>query len=589
MNYQLINKQTVLNDMQQIFYNRGIPLTQINDYLNPRYENTLSPLLLGNIEEGAKLLIRHISLGNPVGILVDCDCDGFTSSALLINYLTELFPAWAKNRIVYYLHEDKTHGLSDSINKIIHSGVSLVIVPDAGGGDGIYAQQLKEVGIDTLIIDHHETTYNSCAPAIVINNQLENYPNPTLSGVGVVYKFCEYIDSLLGKNYASKFLDLVAVGCIADLMPLKNLETLYYIQEGLNHLNNPFIVAMRTAQDYSISKHGGELNPFTVGFYIAPFINATIRCGTEQEKLLIFESMLSEKGKELVPSGKRGAKNTFVEKAEEACRVSSNIKARQNKIRDEKLDVIEDLINKQWNKEDPVIIVRITHEYNMNKEILGLIANILVNKYQRPIMLLNETEEDGVPCWAGSCRNYQYSEIENFRNVIENIPESNYASGHASAFGASVPQNKFYDFQQHLNEELKDIDFTAMYRVDFQFNYHASFSDTIFTICNLKKYYGQGFQEPYIAITGIRCNNENVQLLSKDKNPTLKITLPNGVSLMKFKSSEEEYNSIVKNNHLETSIDVVGKCEINYWNGTAYPQVIIEDYNKTELTKIYGF
>ena len=87
-------------------------------------------------------------------------------------------------------------------------------------------------------------------------------------------------------------------------------------------------------------------------------------------------------------------------------------------------------------------------------------------------------------------------------------------------------------------------------------------------------------KEPLIAIENIKISEDNVQLMSKDKNPTLKITLPSGLSLIKFKSSVEEYQNLISN---KTSIiTAVGKCEENVWNFTSSPQIIIEDY---EITK----
>lgn len=374
------------------------------------------------------LLISHIKQGSKVGILIDPDCDGFSSTSLLFNYLDKLFPSWASKNLIYYIHENKQHGLSDMVECIIDSKVQLVIVPDAGGSDGIYAQQLKDAGIDTLLLDHHHTSLEECAPAIVINNQLGSYPNTTLSGVGVVYKFCQYIDNLLNINQADYFLDLVAVGCVADLMPLTDYETLYYIRQGLKYINNPFIEAMVNEQAYFIEKHGG-FDPFCIGFYIAPFVNATIRVGTLEEKEMLFKAMLERFHYKLIPSGKRGHKGEMVPLAAEACRITSNVKARQTKVRDENLEVIEQLIKERELTKNKMLVVQLEKELNIDKNILGLIANVLMEKYQRPILLLNETEEEGQKAWAGSCRNYEYCEIEDLRSFIENQPGVLYSQG----------------------------------------------------------------------------------------------------------------------------------------------------------------
>ena len=581
MRYKLLSEEIPFyTPIEQIFSNRGISLSEINHYKNVSIQDTHSPELFENIEAGVSLLVKHLKSFNKTGILVDCDTDGFTSAALLYNYLYFLFPNWASRNLIYFIHEDKQHGLSDSVDKIVESGVKLIIVPDAGGGDGKYAKDLKEKGIDTLIIDHHHIEIQNCEPAIVINNQLGAYPNQTLSGVGVVYKFCQYIDKCLTINAADNFLDLVAVGCVADLMPLTDYETLYYIREGLKNIKNPFIKAMVSEQSYSISKHGG-LDPYAVGFYIAPFINATIRVGNNDEKLMLFQALLDSKGNSLVPSGKRGHKGEEVPLAEEACRICANVKSRQTKLRDDNLIAIEKIIEEEELLKNKIVAVRLPKELGIDKNILGLIANILMDKYQRPILLLNETEEEIISdlsinskkAWAGSARNYQYSEIEDFRKFLEELPQTLYAEGHANAFGVAILDENFDSFIEQTNELLKDIDFSPVYRVDAIFNKDTAPS-YILDINDLKPYYGQGFEAPYIAFEEIKVDSNNLQLMSKDKNPTLKITLDSGIEFIKFKSSEEEYNNL-----LNTVIDIVGTCSANIWYGKITPQVIIEDYS----------
>lgn len=581
MRYTLLSEEIPFyTPIEQIFSNRGIPLSEINHYKNVSIQDTHSPELFENIEAGVSLLVKHLKSSNKTGILVDCDTDGFTSAALLYNYLYFLFPNWASRNLVYFIHEDKQHGLSDSVDKIVESGVKLIIVPDAGSGDGKYAKDLKEKGIDTLIIDHHHIEIQNCEPAIVINNQLGAYPNQTLSGVGVVYKFCQYIDKCLTINAADNFLDLVAVGCVADLMPLTDYETLYYIREGLKNIKNPFIKAIVSEQSYSISKHGG-LDPYAVGFYIAPFINATIRVGNDDEKLMLFQALLDSKGNSLIPSGKRGHKGEEVPLAEEACRICANVKSRQTKLRDDNLIAIEKIIEEEELLKNKIVAVRLPKELGIDKNILGLIANILMDKYQRPILLLNETEEEIISdlsinskkAWAGSARNYQYSEIEDFRKFLEELPQTLYAQGHANAFGVAILDEDFNSFIEQTNELLRDIDFSPVYRVDAIFNKDTAPS-YILDINDLKPYYGQGFEAPYIAFEEIKVDSNNLQLMSKDKNPTLKITLDSGIEFIKFKSSEEEYNNL-----LNTVIDIVGTCSANIWYGKITPQVIIEDYS----------
>ena len=109
------------------------------------------------------------------------------------------------------MHEGKSHGLSDVMDYIFHKDFELIILPDSSSNDYEYHQQLKLAGMKTIILDHHEADHIS-EDAIVINNQLSDYPNKFLSGAGVVWQFCKYLDSLLNKDNADNYLDLVALG-----------------------------------------------------------------------------------------------------------------------------------------------------------------------------------------------------------------------------------------------------------------------------------------------------------------------------------------------------------------------------------------
>jgi single-stranded-DNA-specific exonuclease len=263
-----------------------------------------------------------------------------------------LFPSYTQTHIYFRIHTGKQHGL---IPETVEDNIKFVILPDASSNDYEAHKEMYDRGIDVLVIDHHEAEKIS-EYACVINNQLCDYPTKSLSGVGMVYKFCSYIDSLLGKDYANLFLDLVAVGMIGDMMDLRDFETKHLVTLGLNQIRNPYLKGMIDTQEYSISK-GGGLSPFTVGFYIAPQINATIRVGTQDEKLILFESMLDYRGYEQIPSTKRGCKGQTETRVEQACRNCTNIKNRQTKARDAGLETIKQIIESQNLLENKILVI----------------------------------------------------------------------------------------------------------------------------------------------------------------------------------------------------------------------------------------
>lgn len=214
MKYKLIKDiNQKYNAVEQVLTNRGIPYNEIGHYLNTTDADINKPEAFGQncLKAAAQCLISHISANHKALVIVDCDCDGFTSAALLINYLHDLFPSWVETKLKWWVHEGKQHGLNDCMDYIDSHNFDLILVPDAGSNDYEAHAALKSKGIDTIILDHHLAEKVS-SDAIVINNQLSDYPNKELSGVGVVYQFCRYIDEKIQNNYADYYLDLVALG-----------------------------------------------------------------------------------------------------------------------------------------------------------------------------------------------------------------------------------------------------------------------------------------------------------------------------------------------------------------------------------------
>lgn len=284
MKYKLIEPiiPQELDVVNRVLTNRGIPLEDVEHYLQTCADDVIDPSCIARIKDGAQLLIQHLVNQDKIFILIDSDADGYTSAALLINYLNVLFPGLTQNNIQYGYHEGKGHGLSDIISWLISQNFKLVICPDSSSNDYNEHKLCYDNGIDVLVIDHHEA--DQISPyACVINNQLCNYPTKSLSGAGMVYKFCCYLDKILQTNEAYNFIDLAAIGMVADMMDIRDFETKELITEGITHLYNPFIKEMVNSNSVMINRAGG-LTPHTIGFYIAPFINAVTRVGTLEEK-----------------------------------------------------------------------------------------------------------------------------------------------------------------------------------------------------------------------------------------------------------------------------------------------------------------
>lgn len=582
MKYKLKN-EVRYPPITQIFINRGFQEENIVKYMNANAGDLISPLKLDNMREGACMLIRHLAAKDPVFIQVDPDADGFTSAAFLINYISAIFPS-ARNLITYRFQEGKEHGL---FCDTIPEEAKLVIAPDSASNNIEVHKQLTERGVDVLVLDHHEC--DEISPyACIVNNQTCDYPNKTLSGVGIVFKFCWYIDTLLGGNIeynrAEDFIDLAALGIISDMVNLTHIETRFIVKQGLEHIKNPFFKTMVEKNAYQL---GEEVTPIGVAFYVAPYINATIRSGTAEQKELLFRSMLNEDAELLIPSTKRGCKGQTETIVTQAIRNCVNVKKHQDDAKKNEMAKIEetllqdgDLINQK--------ILFIQLQEKVDKNLVGLIANQLMGKYQKPVILMNRYEdiaEDGETSvrWSGSARNVARSALKNFREFVLDSGLAQYAEGHASAFGVSFTDEAALQFLNYANIKLQNIDFSPTYKVDFIFEGNAQIEQDILNIASLSSYWGQGFEECLIAIKNVKVTEKNLTLMSKDKNPTLKISLPNGVDLIKFKSSEEEYNSLLPEKGKALYITVVGTCAKNEWCGNINAQVLLEDYEINEI------
>ena len=568
MKYKLIAKPNKnYSPMQQILVNRGIDVKDIEHYLKTSDADILNPDLLDNMVEGVKRLISAIKNQEKMFLIVDCDADGFTASAALVNYIYKVFPS-AMDLLSIQLHEGKEHGIEEKwLEEIVANEYKLVICPDASSNDYKQHKFLKDNGIDVLVLDHHDAEEVS-ENAIIINNQLSDYPNKTLSGVGVVYKFCSKIDELMKIKEADTILDLVSLGMIADMMDMRTFETKHLIQKGLTKIENPFFRALVERQAYSI---GETVTPIGVAFYIAPLINATIRVGTQAEKEVMFKAMLNHCAYDMIPSTKRGEKGKTETIVTQAVRNATNVRNRQKKARDNGFEYVEQIIAANNLDKNKIIVVQVSED--LDKNLTGLIANQLMAKYQKPVLLVRETDEGLL---QGSARGYDKSELKDLKSFLLESGFMEYAEGHAAAMGVGLYKDKVNALVDYSNTVLANYDFSACYDVDYEYMSNDFKAQDIVDIGSMKGLWGKGIDEAMVVIKGIKITSNNITLMSANKNPTIKITLQNGTSIIKFGASQAEFESLKSSGY--TEIDVIGTCAINEWQGMITLQILIKDY-----------
>lgn len=596
MKFQLmrnVNNYLSSSTTAYILENRGIPASTLQHYLNTTDDDINSPLLFGEekLVAAARTLIKHIHANHNCLVIVDSDCDGYTSAAIIINYLYDLFPAWVTNHLQWFIHDGKQHGLSDCVDALLECNYSLVILPDSSSNDFEYHRLLAEDATDVIVLDHHEAEHIS-EYAIVINNQLSNYPNKNFSGAGVTWQFCRYIDYLMKTNYAEEYIDLVALGNCADMMDTRSIETKHIINKGFKqeNLKNPFIYEMANKNHFKLGS--GDLTFMGVAFYIAPFVNAMVRSGTQEEKKLLFNSMLKFKAFEMIPSNKRGHKLGEMERTvDQALRTVTNVKNRQTRAQDAGLEFLENMIKEQNLLEHKVLLF-LLEPGQIDRNIAGLIANKFMAKYQRPCCILTKVTEKidnnkTKISYQGSARGYDKGGVDNFKDMCAAAPGVIFAEGHQSAFGlgiewgyeeveygAEVNGDFMIQFIDYTDEALKDMNSEPMYYVDYIFNEKDIDANTIIEIAEMDNIWSSSVDEPLIAVKGIKVTKE---MLNFYKENTIKISLSNNISLMLFNTNREEYEKLYSEDGF-VEINAVCKCNKNEWNGRVSAQLFIEDY-----------
>lgn len=527
----------------------------------------------------ARTLLTHIQNRDPILVIVDPDCDGYTSSAILINYLYDLFPNFVENCLHWFHHEGKQHGLSDVVGA---ENYQLIIAPDSGSNDYDEHLELAKLNIPVIILDHHEAEIVS-PNAIVINNQLSGYPNKSLTGAGVTWQFCRYLDYSLNKNLADQYRDLVALGDMADMADLRQIETKHLITTGFRdeNIKNPFIAAMARKNAYSL---GNKITPMGAAFYIAPFVNAMVRSGTQEEKELLFKSMLSFEAFKKVPSTKRGHNFGDVETVvEQAIRVATNVKNRQTKAQDSMLEKLESKIISD-NLLQHKVLLFLLDTGAIDKNIAGLVANKFMSKYQRPCCILTKCQIDDKIVYQGSARGCDLAGVSQFKDICAAAPGVTFAQGHQGAFGLGITLDEVAAFLSYTDQALNDMSSEPIYYVDYIYENTDVSPQNILDIAYLNELWGTGMPEPYIAIRSLRISKDIVTVYEK-KNLTLKITLPNKISIMLFDAPEDLCDKLQNQNPGYYTFDIVGRCNANEWGGSVTPQIFIEDYEITGQTK----
>lgn len=580
--------------LERILTQAGVE--DIYEFLHVNKSHTHSPFLLRNMEDGIQLL--HSKLGGIIFIKRDPDVDGYTSSAYLKGFINDISP---DTQIVCSTSYQKEHGIFIDDIKDIVENINLIIIPDAGSSSVNECKEIVEkYNIPILIIDHHEIDPEIMKYATLINCMDGQYPNNTLSGVGVVHKFCLAYAERYGirEEVCNYYLDLVSLGMIADSMDMRNLETRYYALEGLKEENRHNLLIKELALKYEDDmKLGFTLD--SIGWVIAPKMNGLIRYGTPDEQNDLFRALCGEKeDRAYQPRRPRGAgKNSPKPPIEihslqkTMARVCGNAKERQDKAVREYMKILDEAIQEQHLDRNSVIIIDAT-EIVDKKTVTGLVANKLAEKYHRPIVILRSRTDEK---YGGSGRGYDKGKIVDFRTFLNetNVFE---CAGHDNAFGVSLAKKDLSKAIELCNEKLKLDDLVTIHEVDYKVKAENLTSKAVMKVAESYEIWGKGVPEPTFVITDIQIPAKDI-IGYGENNGFIKFNY-NGIDYIKKYCCKGEWEemtlrdrNVLGENKKTLHMTIIGNFVLNEWEGQRYPQVKIkffesEEYIPTSKNKV---
>lgn len=579
MNYKTYLKQQFPTVTEQVLYGRCI--NDIETWLNADIKNIESWEFLDNISAAVKEFKIVIENNLNACIIVDPDVDGYTSAAILVNFLYSLYPEWVNEHLTYIHHTGKQHGLCD-MRESIPKDTHLIICPDSASNDYEEHNFWNNYFVSIIVLDHHETEYLSTGPrTIIVNNQLCAYKNKNLSGAGIAWQFCRAYNDIYECN-GDISTDLCALGNCGDMMDYRSVETKAIIQEGLKNVTNPFFNELLINNEYTLNKYGGRLCYKAIAFAVVPFINAVVRSGTQEEKDMVFRAMCKPWCFEKVPNTKRGHRGEEWPLYQQAAYLTTAIKRRQTKLEMESMALLERKINDKHLYDDNIIVC-CCEPGEVEPNIRGLAANKLASKYQRPCLVLtkNKTKDDDRYYYRGSARNYSMSVVQNLKIVEESTGLTEYVQGHSNAHGISIAEEDIAAFVSAMNEKYKGVPKEATYWVDYIFGMDEADPNILLQLAECSSFWGQDIPASQVAIENIDISRCRCQLCGA-KNNTLRMVLPNGLVLVKFGITEEEYNKMFIPN---TDMTCIVSPSKNVFNGVTSGEGFIDDYIIFQRTK----
>ena len=544
---ELMEKYDLNEILARILVNKN--LTEKKDidlFMNPTRKDFHDPFLMPDMEIIVDRILKAIESKEKIMIYGDYDADGITSITVLKSFLEERgleVSSYIPNRL------DEGYGLNkEAIKKIFDDGYRLVITVDCGISGIAEVDYANSLGIEILITDHHEPAETlPNALAVVDAKRKDNkYPFNQLAGVGVVFKLIQAISIKLNLNEKEflKYLDIVCIGTISDIVPLVD-ENRVIAKLGLKLIaqtRNLGLKALLEVIGFS------NIDSTAVSFGLAPRINACGRMGDEQVALDLFLS------------------KDFAEAKKFALKLNEyNIERQtiEKRIFEEATEKIE-----KDEKNNTCIVVG---SEGWHHGIIGIVASKVTEMYFKPSILICFEGADG----KGSGRSIPGFDLhEALMKCSKNLEKF---GGHAMAVGITLKKEKFEKFKEEFEEYAKSLEIdkiVPVINVDSELSLKNVDIDSVKSL-KLLEPYGEANKMPLFMFRNLKINS--IRSLSDGKH--LRLTLKDDnymINAIGFNMGElaEEYL-------IDDKVDIVGNLDINSFNGMESIQIILKDMRKS--------
>jgi single-stranded-DNA-specific exonuclease len=545
---------------EQILLNRGFKNEQqLEAFFVPDYDKDLNdPFLLNDMEKAVKRILKAIKKEEKICIFGDYDADGVTSSVLLVDFLKKEFQA----KIFNYIpdREEEGYGLSkEALDIIRKKGANLIITVDCGITNNQEVDYANEKNIDVIILDHHNAL-NEIPKALAVidpkNPQEKKYPFRELAGVGVAFKFLQALSEKSSKDKKEKlkwYLDLVAVGTIADCVPLLG-ENRILVKFGLMVLSKTKRVGFKQLfQNGKIKINENDLpTAQQVAFQIAPRLNAAGRMEKAQTAYdLLMESDQIRANKLAI---------TIEKKNQERQKVTADI-----------LKNVKNEIKKL--KKIPKVIIKFSSKWKIG--IIGLSAGKLTEEYARPVILLQEKGD----ILRGSGRSIPGFSLVEALGTQENLLTR--YGGHDQAAGLTMDKNNFDKFVTgFIKEANKKL--TKKLVKTLKAEIRVKFTEINHKLCQeilMLEPFGKENELPILFLGKIKVVKKRL--------------LGNGEKHLKLWIGENDESELLEaiafglgegsgDLKIGDQIDLLFYLEKNNWNGFNGLQLRVLDYRKSE-------